>query len=241
MRDLKREQLKKIEKAIETHDVSAVEAILDESPRSLLHHYSDGGFSLMDRAIQYRDIPIMNLLIKRGFNINTIDDEEGGGMGAVHYAAREANLEIFNHVLSFGPDSHLKSRGGSTLLHFCAASSKEPESAPVLQLLISKGFELDLMNKENNTPLMVAVNADNVLLAKILIQSGASLETPPSVESILDLTVESSEMRGYLMGVLTAMREQKDLEKVLSGIDGESAADEPTQDIEASRRNHKRI
>lgn len=203
-----RENLLKLENAIKAHQVQEVDNLLKKSPGSL-QLYNRNLFSLLDLAIEEADLQIMDLLMEKGFNINNMDREHA--MSAVQFAVHLGNLEVFNKVLSYNPDLSLKNKDQKTVLHF-ATEGSGIEKLNILQVLLSKGLDIDDANKDGVTPLMNAMRVGDLGMVKMLVENGASLSIPKSANSIVDLAIEGSNIQGYLREVITAIREQKELE-----------------------------
>lgn len=227
----------KLEAAIKNHRIHDVENLLKRSPGSL-QRYNGENDSLLDIAIRAKDIPIMDLLIEKGFNINNVDRN---GVSALHLAALLGDLNVFNQVLSYKPDLECKSKERGTVLHFCTEGREGAQNAKILQVLLSKDLELDEPDQYGVTPIMKALNKNNLPLIKMLVESGASLNTPPPVESIVDLADEGSEIKKYLKAVTTAMREQEALDQELQDFNDLADKILSASGEVDKRRNHKRL
>ena len=62
--------------------------------------------------------------------------------------------------------------GGNKEVFFKAVESKDYKS---VESFINKGFDLELKNDNNKTALSIAVNGNDIKLAKLLIENGASV------------------------------------------------------------------
>lgn len=84
------------------------------------------------------------------------------------------STEIIQHVLDYGYDINYKDEDGNTILHF-AAMSFYPET---VRFFISKGLDLEAVNKMGETPLFVAAKKNgNLEIIEIFIEAGANVKT----------------------------------------------------------------
>ncbi len=79
------------------------------------------------------------------------------------------STEIIQHVLNYGYDINYKDDDGNSLLHF-AAMSFYPET---VRFFISKGLDLEAVNKMGETPLFVAAKKNgNPEIIETFIEAG---------------------------------------------------------------------
>lgn len=103
----------------------------------------------------------------------TIDDNSSlGGMSALHWAAKNGNLEIAAALLEAGASVDITSRVGKTPL----ATAAESGQMGVLELLIAKGANIESIDQIGGTPLLWAAglspSADTVAF---LIENGGNV------------------------------------------------------------------
>jgi ankyrin repeat protein len=91
----------------------------------------------------------------------------------IHDSAKKGDLEGVRAALARDPAlAHEQTETGATPLHFACAS----ESTDVVELLISKGAEVDAMNDSHYTPLHFAAAYDRPEIIKLLLGHGAQIE-----------------------------------------------------------------
>lgn len=156
-------------------------------------------------AVQNRDVPRINALLKSGANINA--REPINGYFALQYAINWPDISLVKLLLDNGANVNLADKGGSTALTNVArrggpvntailkllvergadihadnasaivdaAREAEPE---VVRLLLAKGAPPNARNKDriNNTALMEAAGGRSVENVQLLLAAGADLQ-----------------------------------------------------------------
>ncbi len=91
---------------------------------------------------------------------------------------RQCPFAVLQYVLEHYPEkAHEKDKEGQSMLHYLARSAYPPEEQlRIAQLILNKGVAVDVADRQQRTPLMVAVQNRNVALAKFLLEQGASPE-----------------------------------------------------------------
>ncbi|GFS09784.1 ankyrin repeat protein [Elysia marginata] len=112
----------------------------------------------------------VSLLLQHGANVNHINLEmKTPLMLAVEQGSGYDN--VFKILLDSQPDLNAQDVNGDTALHFTASLYDQVK----LEMLASKGADMNIVNGENRSPLMVAFNKLNVGAVKTLIKYGASV------------------------------------------------------------------
>lgn len=129
------------------------------------------------------------LLLERGADVNA--HEPSSGKTAVHKALQSIGHDPFlarTLIQKYGGDVSIMAKDGlSTGLHFLASTKidqfRSPDPFPqslsmeqrheeirnMIAFLIKQGLDVDVKNPEGQTPLMLAVKADNVFIVWVLI------------------------------------------------------------------------
>lgn len=101
---------------------------------------------------------IINLLIKKGININTQNDK---GNTLLHIAAFNAHVDVLKLLIEKGADTNLKNKKGNTPLHEATGSILYPSYrcsryVEACKFLIQNGAALDAQNNKGLTPIELA-------------------------------------------------------------------------------------
>ena len=148
----------------------------------------DGETALM-LAIKTGELPIVQMLINAGANVNTVEKEHNQ-TPLMYAAAAEKNAgEMVKLLLSKGADvkprslsydwpSHISEEprvqyhpfGGLTALLYAARDG----CYDCVEALIAKGADVNVPTPEGVTPLMIALDNDNNDIAKLLLDRGAN-------------------------------------------------------------------
>lgn len=80
--------------------------------------------------------------------------------------------EVVQFLFEHGTNPNPIYPDGNTAIHYAAKQSASPE---VLEVMLSNGAQVDSVNDEGHTPLMVACQSCNKIAACILINNGANV------------------------------------------------------------------
>lgn len=120
---------------------------------------------------------VMELLLKAGASP---DDGEGGRGGALYQAAHQGRVRQVQLLLAAGADRNAKNNSGVPLLVALQQPPLQPVKEKILHILIDIDANLEAVDKQDRTALMVAVQAGNVALADRLYRAGASIDAVDS-------------------------------------------------------------
>jgi uncharacterized protein len=121
-------------------------------------------------AAMKRDREAVRALLKNGEDVNAA---QGDGMTALHWAARNGDLELTQMLLYAGANVKATTRlGGYTPLLMAA----DQGHANVIAALISGGADVKAANALGTTPLMLAAASGNPQAVTILVENGAEIE-----------------------------------------------------------------
>jgi ankyrin repeat protein len=139
-----------------------VEKLLDcDADTEVLQEGSLG--TALNRAIDYNQIPVVELLLDRGANVHHKDVFQ---RGMLHAAAINARSEIIGILLEFDPtlDVNVQDVNGKTTLHDAARSG----SASTVRVLLLHGADPTIKDSYGRTPIHVARETNQPDIVKIL-------------------------------------------------------------------------
>ena len=121
-------------------------------------------------AAMKRDREAVRALLKNGEDVNAA---QGDGMTALHWAARNGDLELTQMLLYAGANVKAATRlGGYTPLLMAA----DQGHATVIAALVAGGADVKAANALGTTPLMLAAASGNPQAVTILVENGAEIE-----------------------------------------------------------------
>ena len=121
-------------------------------------------------AAMKRDTEAVRALLKNGEDVNAA---QGDGMTALHWAARNGDLELTQMLLYAGANVKATTRlGGYTPLLMAA----DQGHANVIATLVAGGADVKAANALGTTPLMLAAASGNPQAVTILVENGVEIE-----------------------------------------------------------------
>ena len=123
--------------------------------------------SLVAEAAMARDKEAVRTLLKQGMDVNAA---QGDGMTALHWAARQGDVELAQMLLYAGANVKASTRiGGYTPIILAAQNG----SAPMVDMLLKAGADPKTPTSNGTTPLMLAASAGYADTVKLLLEKGA--------------------------------------------------------------------
>lgn len=121
----------------------------------------------ISKKVNEQNTEICNMFIQAGIDINGKDEN---GTPMLNVAIRSDNTQMVEKLINLGCDINCISedRGYSPVMDAVWRGNKE-----ITSLLISKGAELNTINKEGQSNLVLAVGADKTEIVKLLAENGA--------------------------------------------------------------------
>lgn len=164
---------REIHEAIRAGDLDTVESMLARNPELLTARNRDDREPLHEACI-LGEVPIMELLVSRGADINARSKAENTTLHwAVHaFVGQEVRGEMVAILLGLDPElATARNINGLTPLHW--SGNELPET---IQLLLDSGADLDAQDKNGLTPLQHWVRYWEDDESEFLIGAGADLE-----------------------------------------------------------------
>ncbi|CAJ0602435.1 unnamed protein product [Cylicocyclus nassatus] len=160
-------------------DVKAIEELLNKCPK-LVDAYDCDGMTSLHYASKYGHPKVVELLLKRGANVNvTADEFRGFGYAPLHMVAKYGRL-------ARKPNSKRKDRKVSRVLdssvrqyHSLPESDDIPDdidsSTAIINLLVKYGADVDITDTSELTPMHHAAQKNNEMGARALIKNNAEI------------------------------------------------------------------
>jgi ankyrin repeat protein len=137
-------------------------------------------------------VPIIEMLIARGANMNAADDL---GDTVLHAAVRSGQKGVVQVLLT---KTHINlevvNARGETALHTLALYPKEG-SAGTLQLLFPRVKDMNPKDVDGNTPLICAYDSESSVLCKAFVSNGAHVGLPNNKgQTIFDIKISNKKL-----------------------------------------------
>ena len=149
--------------AIESNNVRKVQAWFDEGLNPEFEGKTLG--SGLCIAAWYGNIPLMQMFLERGANINRAN---ANGEQPLQLAAWNGHAEAVQWLLAHGATLNRNGKGWSAL-HYAVFNGHND----LAKSLIERGAEVNARSPNGATPLMIAARENREELIKVLLESGA--------------------------------------------------------------------
>jgi ankyrin repeat protein/uncharacterized protein YdcH (DUF465 family) len=120
------------------------------------------------------------------------------GLTALHLAVLNADEAMVKQLLQLGIHSNSQDKLGNTALMMALETvwyeKKNPQGKELAKLLIDAGAELDIKDKDENTPLLLAVRHNDIEMVHYLVDKGANLDIH---DECLKMAIYWAAERGY--------------------------------------------
>jgi hypothetical protein len=101
-----------------------------------------------------------------------VSAQEADGTTALHWAARQNDLDLADRLLNAGADATAVNRYGVTPLYLAAVNG----SAPMIERLLAAGADANEVGNEGESVLMTVARTGNVAAAEALLRNGAVVD-----------------------------------------------------------------
>ena len=139
---------------------------------------------LIDSAIRNRDHDTLKLLLDHGASCKLSEETMPRRLESpLVQAVRTSDEEIVRLLLDYKANANSKTHDLSqTALHVAASLG----NSKIIQLLLESGAEIniDKVSMQSKTPLLIAVENNQVLAVKVLLESGANVNIPDKENKI---------------------------------------------------------
>jgi ankyrin repeat protein len=178
--------------AIQKDDVGALNTLLHNGA-DINAKFTENGYTALMYAIQTKNLRTVRYLITRGANLNIQGTD---GKTALHLAAASNNVDIFTTMIKSGAKPFTTDYIGKYPIDYVASPLKEQFETIVAQAepdknqalfsfvtkgsiqpvshLIEEGVDLNIRDKNGDTPLMIAVRKNDTQMTNFLLSKGAS-------------------------------------------------------------------
>lgn len=159
-----------IHEAVSTGNLAEVQRLITENPacvnaqeKRIFKH------TPLHIAAEWGPLEIVQFLLDKGANVNAKSTQ---GNTPLHYAAKQNEAAIAQLLLERGAAiNDQRSLDGWAPLHFAAFNN----STETLQLLLERGANVDIQNKDKETPLVLATRKDHAGAAQLLLEYHANI------------------------------------------------------------------
>ncbi|XP_020673556.1 ankyrin repeat domain-containing protein EMB506, chloroplastic isoform X2 [Dendrobium catenatum] len=153
--------------------VKEVEQLLEPEERDILQHNEvpdiskiSTKWSLFHSLGLSLQIPLMDKLLERGCDIDSIDKD---GYTALHKAVIGKKEAVISHLLRKGANPLVRDRCGATALHYAVQAG----AMQTVKLLIKYKVDVNVADNDGWTPLHISMQSRSRDIAKVLLVNGA--------------------------------------------------------------------
>jgi len=129
-------------------------------------------------------LEVVRTLIQAGADVNW---EATHGQTALNVAAHMGHHEVLKALIEAGADVNQKVKSSQVSERFQGATAlffaTESDSSETIKTLLQSGSDLNSINQMGMTPLMLAINSDNLGPLLTLIEAGAKVDAKKTVDS----------------------------------------------------------
>ncbi|HLE51571.1 MAG TPA: ankyrin repeat domain-containing protein [Anaerolineales bacterium] len=147
-------------------DLERAAALLEDDP-GLANAFAGDGFQPLGLAAFFGQLPLVELLLAKGAEVNSASDNAQGVM-PLHSAVAHRHLEIARRLVAAGADVNAKQADDFTPLHE-AAQNGQLEMA---ELLLEAGAQVNPRKADGKSPLGLALEYGHTQVADLLRMKG---------------------------------------------------------------------
>ncbi len=158
--------------------------------------YDEASREVMHQAIVFRRLPIIQLMIANGYDINVMDADS---LTALFRCKSDLDIEVAKFLLENGADINFKTKGGMTPLHWALKDHKGSKGA-LIDLYLRHGLEVNITDNFKRTALHMAVKGDMDDVVEFLIAKGADVNAMSGIGT--PLYIAAGNGNGFIAKVL---------------------------------------
>lgn len=142
------------------------------------------GNTCLHLAVYTNNLQMIKLLMQHKLDLNALNDLNETPLMV---ALKNSKVELANYLLSLGADCGRVNKSGSNLLHLAAEKGLVELAETIIKK--SKHIDINLINKDGQTPLSLAVRNNNTAMVSLLLKHGADVNPKLSVDKeLIELT-----------------------------------------------------
>ena len=224
----------KLTTAIEEGNYSKVRRLLNKRETDIERPDEDGQPPL-HVAIQERNVPIANLLLEQGANIESIGFH---GWHPLHIAASVGSEPLVRLCLEHGAEVNSMSSRDQYPIHKACSSY----SVAVVRMLLEAGADPEARSDRQMTPLMVATHQNSGPIVEMLVEEwNVDLFAK---DKFADTAADWAERSGHL-GLLRYLQEAEKRQRMTAKVSildqlGEDSLEDPESTLPMERRSELR-
>ena len=131
------------------------------------------------KLIKENDVKSIRKILKKVVNVNEVFrfDGELEKMTALHYVAKEGMVQMMKELLTCECDvNHLTAFDMASPLHFACQLPDNDVALTIAEDLINVGADVNIKDHAQKTPLIMASETGNLMLVRLLLDSGAEMD-----------------------------------------------------------------
>ena len=167
--------------AVEYGTIKTVNLLL--AARANPNAQDEDGFTALIRTTDNTSsdaLLIIQALIKAGANVNHTSHI---GTTALSHAASDGTLAIVQALLDGGANPHSKEKKTAMTPFLWSVSNTGPDGEKIMQLLLSKGANINQTNESGTTALMGAAKCGTASMARALLKAGSDVNATEKIGS----------------------------------------------------------
>jgi len=161
-------------------NLARLDSLLNHNPIAIT---DNRGRSLLHWAIACKQKAIVDLLVKKGIAINTLDDQQ---RTPLHVAVQFDNLEYSEYLINLQKENDWQSDFGASLLELAVLN----RNTQMIEQLLDSGIDVNTKNQRGSTALEIAQRTEASGITELLVLKGADTTL-----------VRTFTMRGPYMGL----------------------------------------
>lgn len=150
----------------ETSDVSELSKFLSIRPQ-LINKYHSNGYTLLHTAVKVRKTDMVLMLLIRGADINSLDTKDSNT--PLSLAIEQGFEDVASVLIARGASLTIRNKASYDSLHLACINN----CPSIILQLLDKGSNINAIDVNGNTPLMLSLQYENADIAIILMNRGA--------------------------------------------------------------------